>query len=180
MTSFLGMAVWSACSGDGPATNQAPAPEPPASGEAPVAGDAPTSSARILSAYYGLDRLFPLVARICGLAGVRRDGMPVTFSVKLKADSIEPEDFAVINAEGESVTPVCATLAPADEPLENRTILLAGTFGTPEAPPTAVNLVGSMEDVTGATVEGLSTTTIVPLDAGPSLVLAERFDPTTP
>ncbi|MEM6929886.1 MAG: hypothetical protein AAF602_23315 [Myxococcota bacterium] len=178
---LIGGATWLACSGDGRVPNDVvEAPEAPAPTEAPVTGDAPSSSARILSAYYGLDQLPPRVARICGLAGVRRDGMPVTFSVKLRADSIAPEDFAVTTAEGASVTPVCATLAPADEPLENRTILLAGTFGTPETPPTGVEVVGSLRDVTGATVQGLRTTTIVPLDAGPSLVLAERFGPATP
>lgn len=171
-----------ACSGDGPPTNVAstPAPGPSAPAGSRGTSAAPGANPRILSAYYGLDQLPPRVARICGLAGAGKDGMPVTFSVKLKADTIAPEDFAVTNAKGESVTPVCATLAPADEPLENRTVLLAGTFGTPEAPPTAVQVVGSLEDVTGATIHGLSTSTIVPLAAGPSLVLAERFDPATP
>jgi hypothetical protein len=174
-----------ACSSGGPAPKDASAPEVPRAA-APAEGSAPSDPVagaqegpQILSAYYGLDRLPPRVARICGAVGVGQDGMPVTFSVRLRADGLEPADFAVTTATGAVVAPVCATLAPADEALENRTVLLAGPFGTPDAAPTAVEVVGEVEDVTGASLRGLRTTTIVPLAAGPSLVFAERFDPST-
>ena len=39
--------------------------------------------------------------------------------------------------------------------------------------------MGEIEDVNGASVRGLRTELITALEAGPSLVLAERFDPTT-
>ena len=61
---------------------------------------APKSEGRIVSAYYGLDKLPPIVSRICGPKSVRKDGMPVTFSVRLNGDTIEPEDFAVTTASG--------------------------------------------------------------------------------
>ncbi|MEN0063398.1 MAG: hypothetical protein AAGA48_14700 [Myxococcota bacterium] len=141
---------------------------------------APPSNAHILSAYHGLDRLPPRVLRICPGPSVRKDGMPVTFSVRLDGDTLSPEDFSVETAAGETVTPTCATLLPADEPLERRTVLLAGTFGTAEAPPRSVKVVGDLKATNGASIKGLRTTTITPLAAGPSLLLAERFSPTTP
>lgn len=72
------------------------------------------------------------------------DGMPVTFSVRLERDTVKPEAFRVTTADGKVVTPKCATLRPADERLENRTVLLAGTFGALEAQPTAVEIVGDL------------------------------------
>lgn len=150
-------------------------PSAAATGERPVATDA-----RVLSAYYGLDAL-PVNA---SLACVRRvtgeDGMPVTFSVQLDAATVTADAFAVETATGELVTPVCATLRPATEPLERRTVLLAGAFGTPDAPPRAVIVVGALAAVDGRSLRGVRTDTITPLAAGPSLVLAERFAPDTP
>jgi hypothetical protein len=106
--------------------------------------------------------------------------MPVTFSVRLDDATLDPEDFAVETASGEVVAPRCATLRPADESLENRTVLLAGAFGTAEATPAAVTVVGDLRDVNGASVIGVKTTQVTPLKAGPSLLLAERFAPDTP
>lgn len=137
------------------------------------------SETAIISAYYGLDQLPVGVGVICGPAAVGEDGMPVTFSVRLSDSTVSPEAFAVETATGEVVTPVCATLQPANEPLEQRTVLLAGPFGTPDAQPRAVEVVGQLEDVSGNSLRDLSTDTITPLEAGPSVLLAERFDPNT-
>lgn len=74
------------------------------------------------------------------------DLLPVTFSFPVSAmpagdlvpPSIDPEIFEVtlLNSDEESgtviVTPNCATLAPAAEPDELRTVLLLGSFA-PEA-----------------------------------------------
>ena len=141
--------------------------------------DTDPANASILSAYYGLDELPPAVAVLCGAEGVGEDGMPVIFSVQLDDDSVSPELFAVETAAGNAVTPVCATLQPAAEPLELRTVLLAGPFGTPDAQPRAVEVVGQLQDLGGQTLQGLRTEIITPLEAGPSLVLAQRFDPAT-
>ena len=137
------------------------------------------AEARILSAYHGLDELPAPVALICGTESIGEDGLPVVLSVQLDEDSVTPGSFAVETDAGEVVTPVCATLQPAVEPLELRTVLLAGPFGTSAAPPRAVEVVGPVLDVTGASVEGLRTEDITALEAGPSLVLGERFDPET-
>ena len=78
---------------------------------------------RILSVYYGLDELPLAASLLCGAVVAGQDGVPVTFSVQLDGATVAPEDFVVETATGARVTPDCATLAPATEPLELRTVL---------------------------------------------------------
>jgi hypothetical protein len=154
---------------------------PVASPSAAATADArpPATDARILAAYYGLDALPANASLACVRRVTGEDGMPVTFSVQLDAATMIADAFAVETATGELVTPLCATLRPATEPLERRTVLLAGPFGTPDAPPRAVVVVGGLADAAGRSLVGLRTDAITPLAAGPSLVLAERFAPDT-
>lgn len=154
---------------------------PVASPSAAATSDArpPVSDARIVSAYYGLDALPANASLACLRRVTGEDGMPVTFSVRLDAATVTADAFAVETAAGAFVTPLCATLRPATEPLERRTVLLAGPFGTPDAPPRAVVVVGGLEDAAGRSLAGLRSDAITPLAAGPSLVLAERFAPDT-
>ena len=135
---------------------------------------------KILSAYYGLDALPAATNRICPIAVEGEDGMPVVFSVQIDGDSVMANAFQVQTASGEMVTPLCATLSPAVELLEQRTVLLAGPFGTPTAPPLAVEVVGALEDMDGQSLQGERFTDITPLEAGPTLVLAERFEVDAP
>lgn len=140
--------------------------------------NASPSEARILSAYHGLDRLPPAVIRLCpGRLSIGQDGMPVTFSVQLNDDTVRPDAFAVVTTTGERVTPRCATLRPATEPLERRTVLLAGAFGDAAATPRAVEVVGPLEAADGSSLRGLRTEEITPLGDGPRVLLAERFAP---
>jgi len=133
----------------------------------------------ILSAYHGLDEL-PFPANLlCGFNVAGDDGMPVVFSTQLQADSVVPESFLVIRSDGESVVPNCATLHPADEPLEQRTVLLTGDFGTFGETPIRVEITGPLLTVDGDSLLGLSTEDITPLEDGPRVVLAERFAPDT-
>ena len=88
--------------------------------------------------------------------------------------------FQVETASGDMVTPICATLAPALEMQEQRTVLLAGPFGSRNATPLAVEVVGALEDINGQSLQGERFTKITPLEAGPSLVLAERFEVDAP
>lgn len=156
----------------------APATAPSAAAQADARP--PASDGRVLSAYYGLDALPANASLACARRDTGEDGMPVTFSVQLDAATVTADAFAVETATGELVTPLCATLRPATEPLERRTVLLAGPFGTPDAPPRAVVVVGALADTAGGSLTGLRTDAITPLQAGPSLVLAERFAPDTP
>ena len=139
-----------------------------------------TEDARILSVYHGLDELPGRARALCGRRAVGEDGMPVTFSIQVADATLAPEVFVVETASGERVTPVCATLRPADESLELRTVLLAGPFGTADATPRAVEVIGALEDVHGRSLTGLRADVVTPIVAGPSLVLAERFSPDTP
>ena len=133
----------------------------------------------ILSAYHGLDQL-PFPANLlCGFNVAGDDGMPVVFSTQLQVDSVVPESFLVIRSDGESVVPNCATLHPADEPLEMRTVLLTGDFGTFGETPLRVEVTGHLLTSDGESLLGVSTEDITPLEDGPRVVLAERFAPDT-
>ena len=68
--------------------------------------------------------------------------MPLVFSVQIDADSVSPSAFAVLTSEGTRVTPLCATLRPALESLEQRTVLLVGEFSPGDAAPARVEVVG--------------------------------------
>ena len=141
------------------------------------------AEARILSAYHGLDQLPERaigLAFICGQPVGGEDGMPVVFSVQVDGDTVSAEAFAVETSSGSTVAPVCATLRPAMESLERRTVLLIGPFGSADLPPLSVEVVGQLRDVQGNALAGLRTETITALAAGPSLVFAERFAPDAP
>jgi hypothetical protein len=84
----------------------------------------------------------------------------------------------VETATGAFVTPECATLKPAIEPLERRTVLLIGDFGTPQF--RAVEVVGILEDTDGNEITGLRSEDVTPLADGPFLLLAERYLPDNP
>ncbi len=135
---------------------------------------------KILSAYHGLDALPAGANVLCPIAVEGEDGMPMVFSVQLDLNSVIADAFLVETASGEMVTPICATLAPALEMQEQRTVLLAGSFGNRNAPPLAVEVVGALEDINGQSLQGERFTKITPLEAGPSLVLAERFEVDAP
>lgn len=141
-----------------------------------------SASAEILEVYYGLDALPEMINQLCPNPGdfTGADGVPVTFSVQLDGSSLSADDFAVETATGEIVTPDCATLAPALEPLELRTVLLAGTFGTADAQLQAVEVVGVLLDLEGNEITELRSDEVTPLEDGPEIVLAERFLPSEP
>ncbi len=139
------------------------------------------SKPRILSIYHGLDPLPPRATRLCGLPpAANQDGMPVVFSEQINGSTISPASFAVEISTGEIVTPLCATLRPALESLEQRTVLLIGDFSPDDALPVGVEIVGPLEDVHGNSLAGLRGDQVTALESGPSLVLAERLAPETP
>ena len=136
------------------------------------------SDASILSIYHGLADINPFATRLCDLPPARdQDGMPVVFSVQINSETITPAAFAVGLSSGEIVTPLCATLRPAVEALEQRTVLLIGPFSPDDAVPVSVEIVEQLEDLNGGTLLGLKGENVTSLVAGPSLVFAERFKP---
>jgi hypothetical protein len=141
---------------------------------------------QVLSAFFGLDNALPdSVNRLCD-DGANRDGMPVIFSHHVNADTLQPEDFAVITAAGVVNTPMCVTLGPAVDIGELATALLIGELGAAETdPPVRVEIVGEIlsgsgnpdspavaEDETALDFSGLEVA-VTPLAAGPSLIVAE-------
>jgi hypothetical protein len=139
------------------------------------------SNVRILSVYHGLDPLPPRATRLCGLPpAAGQDGMPIVFSVQINGESVSPTAFAVEISSGETVTPLCATLRPALESLEQRTVLLIGPFSPEGSLPVSVEIVEQLEDVDGNSLLGLRGEKVTALAAGPSLVFAERFAPNKP
>ena len=137
------------------------------------------SDARILSIYHGLADIPPVATQLfCNLPPApNQDGMPVVFSVQVDSETISPNAFAVGLSSGETVTPLCATLRPAVESLEKRTVLLIGAFSPDDSVPVSVEIVEQLKDVNGLSLLGLKSERVTSLTAGPSLVLAERFKP---
>ena len=142
--------------------------------------DATGYSVRVLSAFFGLDNGLPFRANLLCLGASGQDGMPVVLSHTIDPETLQPEDFQIVTRSGAKRTPHCVTLRPAQDAGELRTVLLIGEFGDAnDDPPVAVHVVGDLlsdgarsEEGVGVNFRG-SHTAVVPLDAGPSLVLAE-------
>jgi hypothetical protein len=139
----------------------------------------------LVSAFFGLDNVLP--GLLCNQPGSLLDGMPVNFKFPLDASSLSEADFEVLDSLGNIHTPICVSLAPANENGENRTVLLLGEFGTAVTnPPVEVRVVGDLftiDTLSGESVcseiinlNGITTTNVTSLDDGPSLFFAQRID----
>ena len=143
----------------------------------PAVVDANSQPARLLSAFFGLDNGLPFGANLFCLGASGQDGMPVVLSHTIDPETLQPEDFQIVTRSGAVRTPHCVTLRPAQDPGELRTVLLIGEFGdASDDPPVSVHVVGDLlsDGKTGDRVNFRGTQTqVTPLEAGPSLVLAE-------
>ncbi len=136
----------------------------------------------LLSAFFGLDNSLPFRANGLCLGASGKDGMPIVLSHTIDAETLQSEDFQIITQSGVKRTPHCVTLRPAQDEGELRTVLLTGEFGdASDDPPATVRIVGDllsggMRSVAGVRVNFRgSQAAVIPLEAGPSLVLAERI-----
>ena len=140
----------------------------------------------LVSAFFGLDNALPSLL-LCNQQVGMLDGMPVNFKFPLDASSLSETDFEVLDSLGNIHTPICVSLAPANENGENRTVLLLGEFGTAVTnPPVEVRVVGDLyttetfsgESVCSAIINlnGITTKNVIPLADGPSLFFAQRID----
>lgn len=134
----------------------------------------PPAPPRILTAFFGLDDALPAASAFLCASAPGKDGMPLVFSVQLDASTLDASDFLVTTASGATFVPECATLAPAGEADELRTVLLIGSLGSLADPPARVDVIGDVAAVDGATLRGLTIDRVVALADGPSLALAER------
>ncbi len=131
-------------------------------------------SAEILSAFYGLDDGMPSWAgNLCpGAPGM--DGMPVILSTEIDLDTMQAGDFQVTTASGKIGFLVCATLWPAVDVGELRTVLLVGDFGSAEEdPPVHVEIVGNLHSIDNTVNFKGAEIMVTPLEPGPSMVFAE-------
>ena len=148
-----------------------------AGGGAAVAQAANGETARPLSAFFGLDNALPAGANLLCQGAAGKDGMPVVLSRTVDAETLQPGDFRIVTESGSERTPLCTTLRPAGDPGELRTVLLIGEFGNADDdPPVKVLVVGDLlsDGAAGEPVNFRGTeTSVTPLHAGPSLVLAE-------
>lgn len=155
-----------------------PGPEDPSGGPADDRNDEPNdsepSAGSIVAAYLGItDILFP--GPLSDVTGCEQafgdEGMPVVFDTQVRADTLEPSDFRITSASGAIHTPTCATLAPADEPDELFTVLLAGPLGTDSDRPVAVEVVGELSATDGRFLGGLSISEVMYFESGVTLAL---------
>lgn len=128
----------------------------------------------LLSAFFGLDNTLPIVAhRIC-LGGGGLDGMPVITSSEVDHTTLQAGDFRVVKASHEEGSIHCASLLPATDAGELRTILLIGEFGNEgDDPPASVEIKGNLLSLDGATNFKGASVLVTPLKDGPFLVGAE-------
>ena len=98
----------------------------------------------LVSAFFGLDNALPSLL-LCNQQAGLLDGMPVNFKFPLDASSLSETDLEVLDSLGNIHTPICVSLAPANENGENRTVLLLGEFGTAVTnPPVEVRVTGDL------------------------------------
>ena len=144
---------------------------------APAAQAEDGQAARPLSAFFGLDNDLPFGANLLCLGASGEDGMPVVLSHTVDPESLQPEDFRVVTRSGAEHTPACATLRPAGDPGELRTVLLIGELGdAADDPPVQALVVDDLlsDGVMGGPVNFRGTQVdVTPLDAGPFLVVAQ-------
>lgn len=137
-----------------------------------------SQSAKLLSAFFGLDNALPPLARLICTGAPGKDGMPVIFSTEIDYRTMQAGDFRVTNASGATGDMKCATLAPATDAGELRTVLLVGEFGTAETdPPVRVEIVGHLHSIDGSLDFRGAQVEVTPLAPGPTIVLAEIVDP---
>lgn len=130
---------------------------------------------RVLSAFFGLDDSWRIRMRTLGVCrGVNgRDGMPVIFSEEIDDKTLDPDDFRITTASGKIGRVACVTLRPADEPGEKRTVLVIGEYGSPEDQPVKVEIIGDLMSLDGRINFNSSASSVIALEAGPTIILAE-------
>lgn len=131
--------------------------------------------AALISAFFGLDNGLPQrrTDRVACEGAGGADGMPVIFSHEVDIGTLEPGDIRVTTADGVKNPVTCLTLAPADDPGELRTALLAGYFGSADVEPVTVEVIGNVLSLDGTVNFKGARVAVTPLQAGPTIVWAE-------
>lgn len=111
-----------------------------------------------------------------GQAGGPDDVLLLVFASEVDPLGLIPESFGIVRADGQRVRPVEVRLGPADEGDENRSVLLTGEFGEPQADPIAVHVIGRVFSESGESFEGLDIE-VSPLTRADRLLVIERLEP---
>lgn len=134
-----------------------------------------TREPRILTAFFGLDNGLNQRSRLIYKNAPGQDGMPLVFTHEIDPSTLEGADFAVTTKNGNVHIVEAASLLPANEEFELRTVLLIGEYGNhPDNPPVSVEVVGDLIARTGQNFKGKSIE-VIPLPEGPILSYAEYF-----
>lgn len=141
--------------------------------DAGLPSEANGQSAELLSAFHGLDALPRLSNVICrGSEG--KTGMPVVFATEIDIATMQAGDFRVTTRSGAIGTMHCASVLPATDPGELRTVLLIGQLGPAHSdPPVRVDIVGHLHSFDGKLDYQGARVPVIPLEDGPSITLAE-------
>jgi hypothetical protein len=134
-----------------------------------VAARGAHAGGNLLSAGWGLDDALPAFPDCPESLG--RDGLPVVLDAEVDNQTLDAADFEVELASGARRTPICATLLPAQEENEDRTVLLIGDLGSLSDPPRWVRVVGELRGEDGSVLGG--AVAVPAFESGPSLVMAE-------
>ena len=133
----------------------------------------------LLSAFFGLDNKLPAVsAGLCPQApGL--DGVVLNVADELDGNLVKADQFLVTTSSGRQATPTCATLRPANDPGERRTVLLIGELGEAADLPVRIDLptgVPTVDPERAKQYIGASLSGVTPIGTGPRLVIAEQVD----
>ncbi|CAD0186138.1 hypothetical protein RUESEDTHA_03043 [Ruegeria sp. THAF57] len=133
-------------------------------------------SAELLSAFHGLDAL-PRVSNVICRGSEGNTGMPVIFSTEIDISTMQAGDFRVTTQSGAIGTMHCASVLPATDPGELRTVLLIGQLGPADSdPPVRVDIIGHLHSIDGTIDFRGASAPVIPLEDGPSITLAEVVD----
>ncbi len=134
-----------------------------------------TRELKILTAFFGLDNGLTKRANLIYSKAYGKDGMPLVFSHELDPKSIQGSDFEVTTKNGNVYIVEAASLQPANEEFELRTVLLIGEYGSyPDNQPVSVKVIGDLITRTGQNYKG-QIIKVIPLEDGPVLSYADYF-----
>jgi hypothetical protein len=136
--------------------------------------DTQDEESKLLSAFWGFDSEAPAMSSLFVCRGARgRDAMPVVFSRELNLETLQAGDFRVVRSDGSEGELICVTPTPAFDSGEFRTMLLIGDFGSVANPPESVEIRGNLLSSDNRINFRGRKIAVVPLEHGPSMVLAE-------